>query len=231
MEKISEYRYERKFFVNSLSKYDIESIIKLHPAKFSELYHQRFVNNIYLDSSGLNNYFDNIQGNMQRTKTRIRWYGKLFGNIETPILEFKIKNGLLGRKSHYSLNSFSLDNTFNIQKLIQNIQNSKVPIAVESIIKYLKPTLLNRYSRRYFISNDKQYRITIDSDQVFYKIGHQNNSFKSEIIDNTNIILELKYDVDAENNVNSITNHFPFRLTKSSKYIAGIERLYGSIHD
>ena len=99
------YRYERKYFITEITYGDIDSIVKLHPAMFSEIFHKRSVNNIYFDSPDLNNYFDNIDGNMYRVKSRIRWYGRTFGVIEKPVLELKIKNGLLGRKECYSVNT------------------------------------------------------------------------------------------------------------------------------
>ena len=88
------YRYERKFFIDNMSKRKVESIIKLNPANFKEIYKERIINNIYLDSLSKNSYTDNIDGNMERTKSRIRWYGSSFGEIANPILEFKIKKGL-----------------------------------------------------------------------------------------------------------------------------------------
>ena len=59
--------------------------------------------NFYFDSVNFNNYYDNLDGNIFRTKIRIRWYGDLFGYIENPVLELKIKNGLLGNKISYNL--------------------------------------------------------------------------------------------------------------------------------
>ena len=85
------FRYERKFLVSELNRFEIESIVRLHPAIFSEIYHQRSVNNIYFDTMNVSNYLDNINGVKQRLKVRIRWYGDLFGFIDKSVLEFKIK--------------------------------------------------------------------------------------------------------------------------------------------
>ena len=220
------YRYERKYFITEITYGDIDSIVKLHPAMFSEIFHKRSVNNIYFDSPDLNNYFDNIDGNMYRVKSRIRWYGRTFGVIEKPVLELKIKNGLLGRKESYPVNTFKIENDFNMQKIVDVIQNTNIPEVVKIGIKSSQPTLLNKYDRKYFLSADKRYRITIDTNQVFYRIGFQNNYFLNKIKDDLNVILELKYNKDADDDVNHITEHFPFRLTKSSKYISGIEKIY-----
>jgi len=220
------FRYERKYFITQITDKDIDSIVKLHPAIFSEIFHERSVNNIYFDTPELNNYFDNIDGNLYRVKSRIRWYGRTFGVIEKPVLELKIKNGLLGRKEAYSLDTFKLDGHFNMQKIVQIIQNTNIPEIVTIGIKSSQPTLLNKYNRKYFLSADKRYRITIDTNQVFYRIGSQNNFFLNKIKNDLNVILELKYNIDADDDVNRITEHFPFRLTKSSKYISGLEKIY-----
>ena len=39
-------------------------------------------------------------------------------------------------------------------------------------------------------------------------------------------ILELKYSIDNDDHAQIITNHFPFRLTKNSKYEVGIDNLF-----
>ena len=89
----SDYRYERKFVTSELSKYHVESIVKTHPAIFSEIYQLRNVNNMYFDSFRLVNYSDNVDGSSDRIKIRIRWYGELFGKIKNPVLEIKEKKG------------------------------------------------------------------------------------------------------------------------------------------
>ena len=40
-----------------------------------------------------------------------------------------------------------------------------------------------------------------------------------------NIIVELKYPPNLENEARKIMNHLPFRVTKNSKYMLGIEAL------
>ena len=223
MKKNHIYRYERKLFISDINDQEVETIINFHPAMFSEIFYKRSVNNIYFDSPGLQNYFDNVSGNMERKKTRIRWYGELFDNIAKPVLELKIKKGLLGRKLSYLLYPFRLDSHFNMQNIIQN---EKIPEIIKTGLNSSQPVLLNRYSRKYFLSADKRYRITIDTDQVFYEIGLRNNSFLNKLSDDINVILELKYNMNFDDDANHITKHFPFRLTKSSKYVTGVEKIY-----
>lgn len=221
---ISNYRYERKFFITNISKYEVECIVKMHPIIFSEIYHKRFVNNIYFDSFNYNNFRDNVEGATDRIKIRIRWYGVLFGYIKNPILEIKIKKGLLGKKISIPIKSFDLTRDLNISEVLKSIKGLKEVIGID--FETLIPSLLNRYSRKYYQSSDKKFRITIDSEQSFYQINKKNNLFLDLHTDNNSVILELKYNQSYDKEVNYITSKFPFRVTKSSKYVNGIQKVF-----
>lgn len=223
---ISEYRYERKFFIENLTKYEVESLVKLHPAIFFEIFNRRFVNNIYFDSFNLRNYFENIEGATDRIKIRIRWYGDLFGDIDRPILEIKIKKGLLGKKLSIPIKPFLLVEESGISTILKSIKHLSEGLTVD--FEALIPTLLNRYSRKYYQSSDKKYRITIDSQQSFYLINKEHNSFLNRHDEFASVILELKYDQGYEAESHYITSNFPFRMTKSSKYQNGIQKILQS---
>ena len=64
--------FERKFIFRRLCPRNFEVYIKLNIAEFSEIFHQRFINNIYFDTLGFENYYDNIDGIANRVKYRIR---------------------------------------------------------------------------------------------------------------------------------------------------------------
>ena len=223
MIKPKDFRYERKFFISGITQAEIESIIKLHPSMFTEIFSERYVSNIYFDTFDLNNYFENIDGNSERMKVRIRWYGNLFGKVENPTLELKIKKGLLGQKMKFSLLPFKLDQKINYIDFFALVKNSGIENEIDKLgLESFFPVLLNGYKRKYFLSADKLYRITIDTDQIFYGIGKRNNLFINKQEDRINVIVELKYDVDADKNANKITSIFPFRLSKNSKYVNGV---------
>lgn len=225
---LNNWRYERKFFVSGLSKHEIEAIVRQHPAMFSEIYYERNINNIYFDTFDMMNYFHNVDGLSQRMKFRIRWYGEMFGTIEKPVLELKIKEGQLGGKLHYPLDSFYLDDLQTNDKIHKVIASANLPEELKRIIKCLNYTLLNRYTRKYFESADKRFRITIDSHMKYINLSHLHNSYLSELNDYDSNILELKYGQESDHDARKITNCFPFRMTKSSKYVTGIDRLHNS---
>lgn len=220
---ISEFRYERKFFISDLSKYEVESIVKLHPVSFTEIYTKRCVNNIYFDSFSLINLSDNIEGVSDRIKIRIRWYGPLFGYIEKPRLEIKIKKGQLGMKKVIPIQPFVLNENTNFSNIILSIKNLSEILKID--LNCIRPTLMNRYSRKYYQSNDKKYRITIDSEQSFYQLKKVNNFYLNRYNDNDSVILELKYNKNFDDGARLITSFFPFRITKSSKYVTGLQKV------
>ncbi|KKG16866.1 hypothetical protein EO98_02850 [Methanosarcina sp. 2.H.T.1A.6] len=226
MQSPDESRYEKKVVVYGMTMHEIESIVKSHPAIFTEIHSPRYINNIYLDTLEMSNYFDNVNGLSTRLKVRIRWYGDLFGFIENPVLEFKTKRGLIGRKICFPLKSFCLDNKSSLERQQEIFMESGVPEIFIEYLKTLRFTLLNRYYRKYFESADHRFRITIDSGMEYYRLESSNNSFNEKKVDYHSCILELKYLKENEDFSESFFNHLPFRLTKCSKYASGIENLY-----
>ncbi|MFC1952566.1 polyphosphate polymerase domain-containing protein [Chloroflexota bacterium] len=223
------FRYERKFLVSQLNRHEVESIIRLHPASFSEIFHPRYVNNIYFDTVDMSAYQDNSIGISDRMKVRIRWYDEIFGIIKEPVLELKTKRGLLGSKKRFPLSSFYLDSSYSLKSQKGIFSESDIPEILRDYLKSLKLALLNRYHRKYFQSTDKRFRITIDFNMEFYRLDPANNSFLEKVADRTNTILELKYSDEDDEEARFITNSFPFRMTKSSKYVTGIEDLYADM--
>ncbi|HXV63086.1 MAG TPA: VTC domain-containing protein [Vicinamibacteria bacterium] len=221
------YRFERKFFVRDLSKEEVESVVRLHPALFSEIFEERDVNNIYFDSVRMNNYSDNVEGSRDRKKHRIRWYGELLGRVARPTLEIKIKKGLLGRKETYSMEAMEVGPSGNELLLDRVLADRNVPETVKNEMAGLEAVLVNRYRRRYFRSADARYRITLDTEFRFYRMEGLSTPWLAPLTDEANVILELKYEPEDDETVSTITNQFPFRMTKSSKYADGIARLYG----
>ena len=221
-----EYRYERKFCLNGVMLHEIENIIKLHPSIFRKIYYERDINNIYFDTTGLSSFKENIDGVSRRQKTRIRWYGDLFGANNSPVMEIKNKIGALGWKDRFKLNSFSLHRhcSFNYNKVLNELKSKYFNAMKPANMSILVPTLLNRYHRSYYLSFDCKFRITVDTQMEYYSINPINqlctNHFKDD-----NIIIELKYDQKCDINAGDIVQNMPFRISKSSKYVTGIEKL------
>lgn len=219
------HRFERKFVVSGLSYHEIESLVRLHPAMFSEVYSSRSVNNLYLDSPGMRHYFDHIQGLSDRVKVRIRWYGDLFGNVDYPALEFKFKYSSIVSKAVFPLPPICIDGCLRQDALMKVLKQADLPNTLKFDLLSLEISLLNRYRRKYFQSMDHRYRITLDTRIECYHIQDHGNTFLHKSIDLVNTVVELKYDPEQADGAEQICQHFPFRLGKNSKYVNGIESL------
>lgn len=218
-------RYERKFRIEELDLPRAVALVRAHPAMFGEFHPPRHVNNIYLDSPFLDCFSDNVQGHGDRHKVRIRWYGELFGKIARPVLEIKIKRGLVGWKEQYPLREFTLGPGFDVGVLRRIFGQSELPPGLGARLAAGGPTLLNRYARLYYATPDRRFRLTVDTDLTFYHIGRHSNLFLRREVERDVIIIELKYAPEREAEAARLTAAFPFRVTKSSKYVQGVERV------
>jgi SPX domain protein involved in polyphosphate accumulation len=226
MENNNVLRCERKFVIDDLSVDEIEDVILHHPAMFRPIFSERFVNNIYFDSLEFMSYYQAIEGLAQRKKIRVRWYGDLSGYIKSPILETKKKWGSVGKKETQPLSSFELEDLFfkpetlGLSKEISMSENLKIGLY------YLEAKLINRYSRKYFLSANGRYRITLDFNIQFYPV----RPFPPVFLKNTTCepynVLELKHNHIYDNDATKITRYLPFRLSKNSKYVSGVYKLY-----
>ncbi len=212
--------------MTALGYRQVESIIRRHPHGFRQIFGRRQINNIYLDTHDMKAYYDNVRGNSDRIKVRIRWYGDTFGYIEKPVLELKIKKGLAGRKESHALEPFTLDTAFTADTLRQSFSSSGLPEKVFDLLKSHIPALLNSYSRKYFATPDRSVRITLDENMKYYRIGPRNNTFLEHYEERGSVIVEMKYDPSASGIASDISQHFPMRMTKSSKYVNGIDILH-----
>jgi hypothetical protein len=216
------YRYERKFCWDGVTFHEVESVLLLHPAMFREIYHERWVNNIYLDSLGLRQFQAAVAGHGERAKARVRWYGPLFGTVSAAKLEIKRKSGMVGAKQLFPLASFVLDARFDHATLSEVFQRSIPSAAILTQLSDLEPALLNRYRRRYYQSADGRLRVTIDTDLEYRPVDRRGNTWSTVREDTASTILEIKYDAEDEHRLDELIGHFPLRVTKKSKYVSGI---------
>ena len=227
MTDIPSYRYERKFHTSSLFREDVLNIVSLHPANFTLTYPDRYVNNIYLDTADFDCFNDNVDGAASRSKYRIRWYGDTLGDIGTPVLEVKSKENLIGTKTSYPLPSFTLDKTFTLDSLRGILSDALLPTLIQALLLDYRPVLLNGYRRRYYGSFDKKFRLTVDDALHYRAIRGVVNHYLGKSTDLESVIVELKYGLDNTHEHWDIANYLMLRMTKSSKYVAGIFEIYG----
>ena len=115
------FRFEKKYLIPQDYQNSIINIILSHPYRFKESYKKRSINNIYLDDFNLNSAMDNINGNTNRYKFRLRWYGSKYGRIKS-VIEKKYKRGNVGDKNFFEIKNFIFSkksNKFSIKSQIE----------------------------------------------------------------------------------------------------------------
>ncbi len=226
-DKKQEFRYERKFPVKlgQLSKSELEWEIKTNSFFFSEIYQKRQINSIYLDTASFELYTDNVVGQSRRFKFRIRWYGEDIQYATDPTLEIKVKYGLTGDKWLYPLPNFKVAD-LNQKKLIQLAKENSVAELIVEQLHFLNPVLLNTYERKYYLSQNKKFRVTLDDTMHFYRFIHGFDTLPNKRKSDTAFVLELKYLPQDDAMANGVSKQFPFRLDKYSKYITGCDCFY-----
>ena len=215
-------RYERKFIVPEQCRSSIYYLLAVHPALFSEIFCERQINNIYFDSINYKFYHENIAGIASRKKVRLRWYGNLYGKVNAQ-LEIKTKYGMTGSKETYCFPPFNFTDQTNILDIKALLLAADIPEHIRQELLTLELSLLNCYVRRYFLSFDQQFRVTIDSQLKYYRVDNNTNLSESFMTIDPDMILELKYDRENDSNADQISSFFPFRVARNSKYINGIQ--------
>ena len=223
------YRYERKYYLSGTDYGFVRTMILNNFASFREIFYPRMVNNIYFDTPGFDFFYDNVNGQQLRKKIRIRWYDETFAHQKKLTLEYKLKNGMLGDKISYPLTDIYTGEGFEFVQMRDDIKINQLPIQVENELLTDYPVLLNRYVREYFISDDGNCRITLDKDLSLFRIHAGKNFFKTSDHLSGDLIMEMKYEPGSESIADAISQDFPFRITKSSKYVLGIQNLFAIV--
>jgi len=221
------FRYERKFHVTDLTFRQVELLVRLHPAHFRTAYPPRFINNIYFDTPALSDFVRHESGAENRSKIRLRWYGGERGRIEKPVLELKAKRGAVMHKPSLSLDPIFFDGRIDHESVKDSARRRNADPAMTERLACSPPALFNRYQRRYFISADNRFRLTLDTDLTFRTAGVRFCGSRTRVEVPHWVIVELKYDPQYDGLARKISDVFPFRLGKLSKYVSGILHLSG----
>jgi len=224
---IEDVRYERKFIAVASSVREVELIVKHHPALFRAAYPPRDINNVYLDTPGMNSYHAHLNGAANRQKTRIRWYGAARGEIAKPVLEKKGKRGLVNYKRSTVLPAMSFDGGLSCDALVTACTRAGASRETTDHLACRRPAIFNRYRRQYFESADRRVRLTIDFSLEFADLGDRPHARRAAFTEDGFIVVELKYRRDDEPFGEFAATALPFRLDRMSKYVRGVQRLTG----
>ena len=133
---------------------------------------------------------------------------------------------MLGTKDSAPLKPFTLDEEFSAGDTRSLLVESSVTDSMRRELDHVEPALLNHYRRQYFRSADRRVRVTIDSGLEFCRFRRHGNSFLDRFRAPRLIVLEIKYADPACSHATDIARAIPFRLTRMSKYVFGLDLLH-----
>ena len=212
-----------KFYTKSLSSWIYK--IKKKNTNLQTHYESRWINNIYFDTMGLDLFKQSHEGSSPRVKIRLRWYGNFFNNLNKYNLEFKIKNSNKNTKITFSISNISILNEMLISSISSIIQKeTTLPEEVINIFYSIRPTLINRYKRNYFIHKKDNTRLTLDNSLCFRSLLTRSKLLLPICEDKNLTIIELKF--NEKNKINKeIMNEMNsnLKISQFSKYTYGIQ--------
>ncbi|MBN1875506.1 MAG: VTC domain-containing protein [Anaerolineae bacterium] len=236
---ISSPRYELKMALSPCaagytsgciaSAADVRSWVRLHPAQWREAYPPRQVNNIYFDSPDYQALNANLSGQGTRKKLRLRWYSPPDGCIcdiqgfTHSVLELKCKQGMAGWKETCAV-TVPVDLTRPWADLVRAVRATLPPVAQKWLDVFARPVLINSYVRAYYVTPDREVRLTIDTalracDQR--PTTYPNVTRMACIAEQ--VIVELKSPVEeGAERLSQVLAYFPARLDRFSKYVQGM---------
>ena len=214
-------RCEIKFVIGGIATEGIEPWIQMHPAHFRRAYEPRWVNSIYFDNADLSAYRNNLSGISNREKVRFRWYGDLEG-AKDGNLEIKIKRNSLGSKKLFHVTDLSLVQGDTWEAAILKLRKRIDAEALPFLDMYHLPVVAVRYFRKYFISANNMFRITVDHRLVGLPQFNGSTVNLRRTVGESHLesIIEVKYSADNSSIASHIIESTPARRSRYSKYVS-----------
>ncbi len=220
-------RIELKFVSSDIFYHQIKNWIYLHKNCFKKIYKPRHVNNIYFDDNNLGTFTDNIYGNTSRSKFRYRWYDN-FKDISGGNFEIKYKRNIYGWKEKFKIINLSSLSKLSWKLIVEQIKSQLPEYKKIYFEKYCLPTILNRYHREYYLSHDRNFRITLDKDiEIFDQRSKSSPNFKTKALRDNNLIIEIKFERNKRSEIQGLLDNMPIRNSRNSKYINSIRQVSG----
>ena len=215
----TDFRYERKFRVEAheATFAEVLAAIRQLPVLFRPAYPDRLVSSLYLDTADWQAFRANAAGLAERAKPRLRWYGAATAPTGAR-LEIKRRHGLVGTKE-----LLPLPGGLPAPGAARGGAAWATYAATHSWLRHypeLRPTAVVSYRRSYLASADGRLRLTLDRELRYGLPG----AAPSALLPDGATIIELKYPVGTPPDC---LPTLPFRLTRNSKYVSAVVRLWG----
>ena len=213
---MSENRIEKKFVLGKFKDDFLKKFLLING--FTKQYPDRKISSIYLDTSNYDFARDNINGVSERKKIRFRWYNN---DTKKIFFEEKNKKNFLVWKNVKEIKLLNGE-----KKLIKELKEFFFSIKFKNNHNFnFKFILKTDYQRTYWISDDKKFRATIDTE---INASSLENFLKPIYLPDT--VLEFKFSPEYESEFRYFFNSrsYQLRSQKYSKYIRSFLTLENS---
>jgi hypothetical protein len=225
-------RFEDKY-VLSLSD-GVENTFDFSRYGFEKLYDNRVVNSIYFDDHAFSCFAENLEGNANRTKIRVRWYGTDSLSSAAKInLEIKWKESGIGGKCIIEVPQ-TLTEQHVCKRLTDYLRNCSIEKKSHEVGKALTMLLVQRdvikirYSRQYFFSQMLNCRLTVDNNISAFPLCDEFRAYRRSIYADFRVV-ELKYDTENAYSCRQYANTLRVARRSFSKYSWGLSNFNGQI--
>ena len=190
------YRHEEKYMINRkdylVLKKRLSNILSHDPNADGDYK----IRSLYFDDMGNTALYEKLAGVSDRKKYRIRIYND---SAQYIVLEKKIKKKQYTAKKRQPINREEYDDIIskNTKRLLKSSKPLLRELALQIVIRQLKPVVIVDYIREAYVSHPGNVRITFDK---YLKTGLNKTELLDkelpmiEAVENNQIILEIKYD-------------------------------------
>jgi hypothetical protein len=220
-------RRELKFITYFIYYDEIVNWIKKNKYNFKKQYNDRLVNNIYFDSYSYDSFKENIFGSSEKTKVRYRWYEK-FDESNYGSLEIKKRKNIFGFKEIFNIKNLQITKESDLKKIYDFIKNQLDLKKKLYLTARPYPTIINQYSREYYIDFNENFRITIDKKiKIYDQRLNSKINIKNKIYTPDFMVVEFKFNQNFNDEIIDICKNFPLRVSRNSKYVNAIRASAG----
>jgi len=223
-------RYEIKVAGQEASYHRLRMALETRPEAIRELYPERNVQSVYLDSHFGRALEENLAGISHREKLRFRWYGADTNGVVGK-LELKVRENMLGWKRTASVDqAMEVEGATRVDFVHQLRAN--LPAAWKVRLAGLEPVQWVSYRREYLTTADRAVRLTIDRDlrtwDQRWSRRLSRRAFEETPRSNV-LVLELKCAPDRVAVAERIVHRLPWPVGRCSKFVLASDPTHGPI--
>jgi hypothetical protein len=218
-------RSEIKFLLPHADLGKIRSILEVNCRRIRHEGPMSLVSSLYFDDASLSAYRENLDGVGKRAKARLRWYDQRDqeGRFH---FEVKRRTDLTMDKGRLAILSSVPLRSLTFQDILSEL-SAILPVKPrETLMRRPEPILISEYKREYFREYHSPVRITLDFDITYFdQSGRRRPGKKFGVRTPEWIIVEGKAPVGEELRLRRLLYPLQLRITRSSKYVMGCQRL------